>query len=96
MITKYYIILQVKVIKMSIFLLTATYNGETIKIFALFHKDKNLIEKFCLIFLYLSISLIKIAEFHSLHKCTQKADRIIYRDQNFHIQRKFDLIVQRR
>ena len=50
MITKYYIILQVKVIKMSIFLLTATYNGETIKIFALFHKDKNLIEKFCLIF----------------------------------------------
>ena len=49
-----------------------------------------------LIFLYLSISLIKIVEFHSLHKCTQKANRIICRDQNFHIQRKFDLIVQRR
>ena len=51
---------------------------------------------FCLIFLYLSISLIKIAEFHSLHKSTQKTDRIICRDQNFHIQRKFDLIIQRR
>lgn len=32
------------------------------------------------IFLYLSISLIKIAEFHSIHKCTQETDWIIYRD----------------
>ena len=33
-----------------------------------------------LIFLYLSIGLIKIAEFHSLHKCTQEPNRIICRD----------------
>ena len=69
---------------------------EPVKIFTFFHKEKDLIKRVCLIFLYLSISLIKIAEFHSLHKCTQKTDRIICRDQNFHIQRKFDLIVQRR
>ena len=49
-----------------------------------------------LIFLYFSIGLVKVAEFHSLHKRTQKADRVICRNQNFHIQRKFDLIVQRR
>lgn len=45
---------------------------EPVKIFTFFHKEKDLIKRVCLIFLYLSISLIKIAEFHSLHKSTQK------------------------
>ena len=69
---------------------------EAVMLFAFFYKGRDLIEKFFLIFLYLSVSLIKVAEFHSLHKRTQKANRIICRYQDFHIQRKFDLIIQRK
>ena len=35
--------------------LSVMYYSESVKIFLLFHKDEYLIEKYCLIFLYLSI-----------------------------------------
>ena len=38
------------------------------------------------------ISGIEFRKIHSLHKCTQKADRVISRDHGFHFERKFDLI----
>ena len=36
---------------------------------------------------------IEFRKIHSLHKCTQKADRVISRDHDFHFKRKFDLII---
>ena len=42
----------------------------------------------------LTIGLIKISQFHVLHKYIQQADRVIVRDQNFHFKRKFELIIE--
>ena len=36
---------------------------------------------------------IEFRKIHSLHKCTQKADRVISRDHGFHFEWKFDLII---
>ena len=36
---------------------------------------------------------IEFRKIHSLHKCIQKADRVISRDHGFHIDWKFDLII---
>ena len=36
---------------------------------------------------------IEFRKIHSLHKCTQKADRVISWDHGFHFEWKFDLII---
>ena len=55
--------------------------------------DLEHLTRSCLIFPNSVIGSIKFRKIHSLHKCTQKADRVISQDHVFHFQWKFDLII---